>query len=273
MVVPFKNTFNFANVLPPIDWVEVFKQSAQAKRLFDFSIPATIKRRINLDAIKNPMDDDYNEYLLDATLEHFAVVSKSEMIRKHFIDVLNEAYLCTVNFSRTASACVEREGDLAAILSGLESGKTLIVDINSKMKKDVAKLFSKALNENALDITIGKGPGARTVRIDLPAFTTVFIAETTEDIPAEIRDVLNTIVEINPNQEELDELQIRELATLYDFQLTESTLKVIKEHNSNKTLRSIKGILKFISDYLYLHSEVKQPITVENMNKIIETLS
>ena len=55
VVVPFKNTFNSANVLPPIDWVEVFKQSAQAKRLFDFSIPATNKRRINLDAIKNPI--------------------------------------------------------------------------------------------------------------------------------------------------------------------------------------------------------------------------
>ena len=272
IVIPYKDNYNKPDILPPIDWLDVFKQNAQAKRLFEFSIPAAIKRRIDLDSLKNPMDDDYNEYLMDATLEHFAVVSKNEMMRKHFFDVLKETYLCTTDFSRTVSACVEREGDLAAILSGLERGKTLIIEINSKMKKDVVKIFSKALSEYAFDITIGKGPGARTVGIDLPAFTTIFFAESMDDIPTEIRNALNAIIEINPSQEELDELQIREIATIYDIQLTKLTLNIIKEYHSNKTFRNIRGTLKFISDYLYLHSEAQQPISVENLKKIMETL-
>lgn len=272
VVIPYKDNYEKSDLLPPIDWLEVFKQNAQAKRLFEFSIPAAIKRRIDLDSLKNPMEDDYNEYLMDATLEHFAVVSQNEMIRKHFFDVLKEKYLTTTDFSRTASACVEREGDLAAILSGLERGKALIIEMNSKMKKDVVNLFSKALSEYSFNITIGKGPGSRIVGIDLPAFTTIFFAESAEDIPTEIRNVLSNIIEFNPTQEELDEFHIREIAAIYDIQLTKSTLNVIKEFNANKTYRNIKGTLKFISDYLYLHSEMQQPISVENLKKIIETL-
>lgn len=272
-VIPYRNKFNNANILAPIDWVEIFKKNVQAKQLFEFSIPAAIKRRINLDALKNPMDEDYNEYLKDATLNHFAVVSKSEIIRKQFFEVLNEAYLCTTDFSRTTSACIEREGDLAAVLTGLECGSALIVELNSKMKKDGVKLFSEALREYCIDFVIGKGPTARSIRMDLPAFTLILIAESRNDIPNEIESTLNTIIEINPSQEELDELQIREIAPLYDIQLTKQILEIIKEYKSKKTFKNIKGILKFISDYLYLHSEIQQPISTETLKKIMDTLS
>lgn len=273
VVIPYRNRFNNANILPPIDWAEIFKKNVQAKQLFEFSIPAATKRRIDLDLLKDPLDDDYNEYLKDATLSHFAVVSKSEMIRKHFFEALNKAYLCTTDFSRTTSACVEREGDLAAMLTGLEHGSTLMVEFNSKMKKDVVKLLSKALREYCVDIVIGKGLGARNIRMDLSVFTAIFIAESIDDIPMDIRNILNDIIEINLSQEELDELQIRELAPLYNIQLTKQTLEVIKEYNSKKIFKNIKGILKFISDYLYLHSEIQQPISAENLKKIMETLS
>ena len=273
VVIPYKDNYEKSDLLPPIDWLEVFKQNAQAKRLFEFSIPAAIKRRETIDSAKDSMDyEEYFEYSKDAMLDHIAIVSSSDKVRKHFLDVIDDEYFATTSFKRTNSSAVERASDLAAIVTALQPGEVLVYEICSKIKKDVVKLFTSALSDFSIEITIGKGPGARIVKIDLPVFTTIFVAESMEDIPNEIRNMLNYVIEINPSQEELDELQIREIAAIYDIQLTKSTLNVIKEYNSNKTFRNIKGTLKFVSDYLYLHSEVQQPISVENLKTILETL-
>ena len=251
--------------------MEVFKQNTQAKHLFDFSIPVAIKRRTDIDLLKNPQDPDYNEYLRDATLGHIAIVSTSEMIRKHFLDVLTEQYLNATSFKRTVSNAVERASDLAAILTSLIPGETLVFEIGSKIKKDVVKLFTSSLSDFSMEITIGKGQGARSVRLDLPAFTTIFFAEAASDIPTEIANTLDAVIEFNPSQDELDELQIHETAPIYDVQLTKATLGIIKECNSQKTFKNVKGILKYISDYLYLHPEIKQPLSEDAIRNILET--
>lgn len=80
------------------------------------------------------------------------------------------------------------------------------------------------------------------------------------------------MIEFNPSQDELDELQIREMAPIYDVQLTKATLGIIKECNSQKTFKNVKGILKYISDYLYLHPEIKQPLSEDAIQNILETL-
>lgn len=273
IVIPYKDNYNKSDVLPPIDWLDIFKQNPQAKQLFDFSIPAAIKRRETIDSVKDSMDyEEYLEYSKDAVLGHFAIVSKNEIIRKHFFETIKEEYLCTTTFSRTSAAALERASDWAAVLSNVSPYTALVFDANTKIKKDIEKILPNALKEYCLDIVIGKGPGARNVRIDLPAFTAIFIAESMEVIPTSVANVCDNIIEINFTQEELDELQIREIAPLYDIQLTRSNLEVIKEYCSSKTFRNVKGILKYISDYLYLHSEVQQPISAENLKKIIDTL-
>ena len=271
-VIPYRNNYHKTNIRPPIDWLEVFKQNTQAKHLFDFSIPVSIKRRTDIDLLKNPQDADYNEYLRDATLGHIAIVSTSDMIRKHFLDVITEQYLNATSFKRTVSNAVERASDLAAILTSLMPGEALVFEIGSKIKKDVAKLFTTSLSDFSMEITIGKGQGARSVRLDLPAFTTIFFAEAASDIPTEIANTLDAVIEFNPSQDELDELQIRETAPIYDVQLTKATLGIIKECNSQKTFKNVKGILKYISDYLYLHPEIKQPLSEDAIRNILETL-
>ena len=269
IVIPYRNKYDTSTVLPPLDWMDVFKQDPQAKRLFDFSIPASVKRRIDLNSLKNSTDDDYNDYLVDATLGHIAIVSKDETIRRHLLEEISKAYLQTTNFSRTSSACVERKGDLAAVLTELECGSALVFEFNSKMKSDVVKMFSHALSDYHFEVTIGKGVSARNVGIDIYAFTAIFIAESIDDIPRDIRNALNAIIEINPSQEELDELQIREIAPLYGIQLTKATVEIIKQYVAQKTFGNARSILKFVSDYLYLHPEFVQPLNKEQMSNVI----
>lgn len=269
-VIPYRNNYHKTNILSPIDWLEVFKQNTQAKHLFDFSIPVAIKRRTDIDLLKSPQDADYYEYLADATLGHIAIVSTSDMIRKHFLDVIDDAYFATTSFKRTNSRAVERASDLAAIVTSLQPGEVLVYEVCSKIKKDVVQLFASALSDFSVEIAIGKGQGARSIRLDLVPFTTVFVAETISDIPTEIVNTLDAVIEFNPSQVELDELQIREIAPLYDIQLTKAAAEVVKEANSQNLFKNIKSILKYISDYLYLHSEIKQPLSDTAIRNILE---
>ena len=270
-VIPYRNNYHKTNTLPPIDWIEVFKQNPQAKHLFDFSIPVAIKRRTDIDSLKSPQDADYYEYLADATLGHIAIVSASDMIRKHFLDVIDDAYFATTSFKRTNSRAVERASDLAAIVTSLQPGEVLVYEVCSKIKKDVVQLFASALSDFSVEITIGKGQGARSVRLELAPFTTVFVAETISDIPTDIVNTLDAVIEFNPSQAELDELQIREIAPLYDIQLTKAAAEVVKEANSQNSFKNIKSILKYISDYLYLHSEIKQSLSDTAVRNILES--
>ena len=272
-VVPYRDNYQKSNILPPINWMEIFKQNPQAKHLFDFSIPVAIKRRTDIDALKSPQDADYYEYLKDATLGHIAVVSSNDMIRKHLLDVIDDTYFATTNFKRTTSAAVERASDLAAIVTSLQPGEVLVYEVCSKIKKDVVKVFASALKDFGLDIVIGKGQGARSVYLDLVPFTAIFVAEKISDIPTEIVNTLDTVIEFNPSQDELAELQIREIAPLYDIQLTKGTVEGIKECIAQNSFKNIKSVLKYISDYLYLHAELLQPLSAETVRAITTNIS
>lgn len=270
VVVPFKESYDKSNVLPPIDWIEVFKQNPRAKRLFEFSIPVAIKRRGNLDKLKDLSAQDYETYLSDAILGHYAIVSEDDTVRNHLFDAIETAYLSTTKFKRTASLALESKGDVAAILGSLEPGDVLIVEMNGKMRKDAQTVFSKALKDFCLEVIIGKGPGSRRIILDLPPFTTIFVATSTRDIPEDIVTVLEDLIDFNLSQEEIDELQIRENASVYDVQLVDATLEVIKEYKSCKTFNNVRSILRYVSDYLFLHPEMQQPLSETAMRNLLK---
>ncbi len=82
-----------------------------------------------------------------------------------------------VNFRPSSGPALERAGDLAAILTNLEEGDVLFVDEVHRMKRPVEEVLYPAMEDFKLDVVIGKGPSARSIRLDLPRFT--MIAATT----------------------------------------------------------------------------------------------
>lgn len=74
---------------------------------------------------------------------------------------------------KTSGPAIERPGDLAAILTNLEPGEVLFIDEIHRLNRSVEEIMYPAMEDNAIDIIIGKGPGARTLRIDLPPFTLI----------------------------------------------------------------------------------------------------
>src|SRR4029079_1602966 len=78
-----------------------------------------------------------------------------------------------VGFRPTSGPALERAGDLAAILTNLEEGDVLFVDEVHRMPRTVEEVLYGALEDFKLDVVIGKGPSARSIRLDLPRFTLV----------------------------------------------------------------------------------------------------
>ena len=88
----------------------------------------------------------------------------------------------------TSGPALERPGDLAAILSNLEAGDVLFVDEIHRLPRAVEEILYPAMEDFSLDIVVGKGPGARAIRLPLPAFTLVGATTRTGLITSPLRD-------------------------------------------------------------------------------------
>lgn len=93
-----------------------------------------------------------------------------------------------VNIRVTAGPAIERAGDLASILTNLEDGDILFIDEIHRLSRAVEEVLYAAMEDFKLDIVIGKGPAARSVRLDLPKFTVIGATTRTGSLAAPLRD-------------------------------------------------------------------------------------
>lgn len=93
-----------------------------------------------------------------------------------------------VNIRTTSGPAIERPGDLAAILTNLQEGDVLFIDEIHRLHRTVEEVLYPAMEDFALDIMIGKGPSARSVRLDLPAFTLIGATTRAGHLSSPLRD-------------------------------------------------------------------------------------
>lgn len=93
-----------------------------------------------------------------------------------------------VNLRTTSGPAIERPGDLAALLTNLQEGDVLFIDEIHRLNRSVEEVLYPAMEDFALDIMIGKGPSARSVRLDLPPFTLIGATTRAGLLSAPLRD-------------------------------------------------------------------------------------
>ncbi len=93
-----------------------------------------------------------------------------------------------VNLRITTGPAIERPGDLAAILTNLSPGDVLFIDEIHRLSRAVEEILYPALEDHAIDIVVGKGPSARSLRVDLPQFTLVGATTRAGQLSAPLRD-------------------------------------------------------------------------------------
>jgi Holliday junction DNA helicase RuvB len=156
------------------------------------------------------------------------------------------------NIRVTSGPAIERTGDLAAILTNLGEGDVLFIDEIHRLNKGVEEILYPAMEDYALDIIIGKGPQARTLRIDLPKFTIIGATTKASLLSAPLRDRFGITYHLNYYEHDDIEKIIYRSAGILNISLAEEAAREIASR-ARRTPRVANRLLKRVRDY----SEVK----------------
>ena len=153
-----------------------------------------------------------------------------------------------VNFRSTSGPVIAKSGDLAALLTNLEDGDVLFIDEIHRLAPAVEEILYPAMEDRALDLMIGEGPSARSVRIDLPRFTLVGATTRQGLITTPLRDRFGIPVRLNFYTVDELELVVRRAGRLIGLNLTDSGANEIARR-SRGTPRIAGRLLRRVRDF------------------------
>lgn len=148
----------------------------------------------------------------------------------------------------TSGPAIERTGDLAAILTNLSDGDVLFIDEIHRMNKTIEEILYPAMEDYALDIVIGKGPSARTLRLDLPKFTIIGATTKVSGLSSPLRDRFGNIFRLNFYSPEEIESIVNRAARILNTEIDKESLQEIAKR-SRQTPRIANRLLKRVRDF------------------------
>jgi len=134
--------------------------------------------KIAIDAVKKRADG--------TSLDHVLLYGPPGLGKTTMANVI--AHELGANLKVTSGPAIERAGDLASILTNLQDGDVLFIDEIHRLRRAVEEILYSAMEDYKLDIVIGKGPAARSVRLDLPHFTVIGATTRTGSLAGPLRD-------------------------------------------------------------------------------------
>jgi Holliday junction DNA helicase RuvB len=172
-----------------------------------------------------------------------------------------------VNIRVTSGPALERSGDLAAILTNLQDGDILFIDEIHRLNKVIEEILYPAMEDYALDIVIGKGPSARTLRLDLPHFTIIGATTKISLLSSPLRDRFGNIYHLNFYQDNEIEKIIDRSAKILGIEIDKSATNHIAGR-ARKTPRIANRILKRIRDFAEVKADgkINEAVTKDALN-------
>lgn len=174
-----------------------------------------------------------------------------------------------VNIRVTSGPAIEKPGDLAALLSNLNANDVLFIDEIHRLSRAVEEVLYPAMEDYALDIIIGKGPSARSIRIDLPHFTLIGATTRAGQLTAPLRDRFGVIMRLELyTEEQLSEI-IKRSASLLEIPCEkEGALELAKR--SRGTPRIANRLLKRVRDFSQVLSDgtITREIVTQSLDKL-----
>ncbi|BBU40332.1 MAG: Holliday junction branch migration DNA helicase RuvB [Bacillaceae bacterium] len=152
------------------------------------------------------------------------------------------------NIRHTSGPAIERPGELAAILTSLEPGDVLFIDEIHRLNRSIEEVLYPAMEDFCIDIVIGKGSSARTIRLDLPPFTLVGATTRVGLLTAPLRDRFGVLSRLEYYQEhELSKI-VKRTANLLNIEIEEQAAVEIARR-SRGTPRIANRLLKRVRDF------------------------
>lgn len=175
-----------------------------------------------------------------------------------------------VSMRITSGPAIEKPGDLAAILTNLNNNDVLFIDEIHRLNRSVEEVLYPAMEDFALDIIIGKGPSARSIRLDLPKFTMIGATTRAGMLTAPLRDRFGVICRLDYyTTEELYEIIIRSSRILKIKVEKEGAIEIARR--SRGTPRVANRLLKRVRDYAQVKAEgIIDKDTADKALKLLE---
>jgi Holliday junction DNA helicase RuvB len=174
-----------------------------------------------------------------------------------------------VNIRITSGPAVERSGDLAAILTNLHSHDVLFIDEVHRLSRAVEEVLYPAMEDFALDIIIGKGPGARSLRLNLPAFTLIGATTRFALLSPPLRDRFGAVYRLDFYDQASIESILKRSANILQVKAEAGGLKEIARR-ARGTPRVANRLLKRVRDYAQVMAEgvATKQVAVEALSKL-----
>lgn len=243
--------------LETINQEEVFEESLRPKKMDQFLGQEKIKQKLGIFIQATQKRKEPLDHLLlygppglgKSTLAHLVAAELG------------------VNIRVTSGPAIERSGDLASILTNLSEGEILFIDEVHRLNKPVEESLYPAMEDYCLDIILGKGPSARTVRLELPKFTIVAATTRIGLLSSPMRDRFGAIFRMEFYSNEALAKILERSAKILKVSL-ESESALILAGRSRGTPRIANRILKRVRDFAQIKNQgvIDRPILNEALS-------
>jgi Holliday junction DNA helicase RuvB len=217
---------------------EVFEGSLRPQYLKDYIGQSKVKEKLNifLSAAK----------AREETLDHCLFYGPPGLGKTSLAHIIAREMNAQVHV--TSGPVIEKAGDLAAVLTGLEKGDVLFIDEIHRLNPQLEEVLYPAMEDFQIDILIGQGPAAKTIKLDLPPFTLVAATTRAGLLTSPLRDRFGIVERLQYySQDELQEIVLRS-ADILRVRIDESGADEIAKR-SRGTPRIVNRLLKRVRDY------------------------
>ena len=220
---------------------------------FDITLrPQTLIEFIGQEHIKEPLSISMEAAKgREEPLEHILLYGNPGLGKTTLASII--AREMGANIKVTAGPALERVGDLAAILSNLGPGDVLFIDEIHRMNRTIEEVLYTAMEDFAIDIIIGKGPGARTLRMPLERFTLIGATTKMNLLSSPFRDRFGHMYHLSFYEHEDIEKILRRSAEVLNTHMDEDASKLIATR-ARRTPRVANRLLKRLRDYAQIRN-------------------
>lgn len=194
--------------------------------------------KLAIDAVKKRDDG--------TTLDHVLLYGPPGLGKTTMANVI--AHELNANLRVTSGPAIERAGDLASILTNLKDGDVLFIDEIHRLRRTVEEILYSAMEDYKLDIVIGKGPAARSVRLDLPQFTVIGATTRTGALAGPLRDRFGIIHRLEYYKQPEIEQIIKRTANILNTKVQDKATELLATR-SRLTPRIANRLFKRVRDY------------------------
>ena len=186
------------------------------------------------------------------TLDHVLLYGPPGLGKTTMANVI--AHELGSNLRVTSGPAIERAGDLASILTNLQNGDVLFIDEIHRLRRAVEEILYSAMEDYKLDIVIGKGPAARSVRLDLPHFTVIGATTRTGSLAGPLRDRFGITYRLEYyNESEIGQI-IARTANILGTEISEEATATLAAR-SRLTPRIANRLMKRVRDFADVHGD------------------